>query len=459
MRPVVQLGLGVLVVSMEACDSTPPTAAGLASSRATSSLVGQATHLSPVETLDDKFAAIADSIPGFGGLFVSNGELYAYLSDSSQEGRLRSRLAEDNVLAHHRGKPLHISRGSFDYRALKRWNDQLSSLLAAVPGVAWFDINEVENRLNVGVTNATLISDVHQAALNLAIPPAALRVVLTSMPPVHSDFLTSNHIRPFGAGMIVSISGKNVDGWISWGGGCTAGFTVWNPNGHHWMIENSHCTAALWYNDWTYLYQSSNDTVSVVGGEDMDPGPFYGGACPSGMACRWSESVMMVVWNDSDASAHRGWIARTTYSDPFQGSMILDTPPNNAFVVSGNSIDYPLAGEESDLMGSTSGWTTGTVTSTCRNTGLGGVLSHIHFSGQPYLLCQFITSATSRPGDSSEPVFRRLGTFDADGREQVHLQGVAWGGTGQGASATWFSPLAGVNSDHLLQNYLMSWGY
>lgn len=207
------------------------------------------------------------------------------------------------------------------------------------------------------------------------------------------------------------------------------------------------------------MYQTTFDPPYWVGQEDMDYGPFYGGACPSGKACRYSETAMMMVATNSDADVHRGWIMRTTFSDPNQGSITIDAFPNNAFVVQGNDLTYPLMGEEADLMGATSGWTTGTVTATCQNMNLPSVPSHIHFGGQPYLLCQYTTSATSRPGDSSEPVFRQLGTTNGEGRAQVRLLGSAWGGTASGASPTIFSPMGGINADWLLTSYGMSWGF
>jgi hypothetical protein len=445
-------------------------------SAARSNLVRASTSSLQVtpRTIDDEFSDIATVVPGFGGAFVVNGEVHAYLVDTLRGKELRSVLASSRVLAlaHHSGSQIKIHKGQFDFRDLVKWELQAQNLLASVPGVVWFDANEATNQVEVGVANAESMSDVESGIRLLGIPQAAIRVEMTQMPLVHTDFLSTNGLRPFGAGMNVSLHGTNIDGWISWGGGCTAGPTVWIPSGavpngisETYMITNSHCTPVFWSEDFVDLYQSSNTAPYKVGTESVDPAPFYGGACPSGKACRWSETALVDMFDANgvedtlNTTAYRGWIARTTFSDPNQGSLQIDAAPNNAFVVQGaRDATIPLMGDEADLMGSVSGWTTGTVIHACMNTTISGINSHIHFTGQPYLLCQDMTSATSRPGDSGQPVFFRHGTTDSNGREWVRLLGVAWGG-GTGASPTWFSVTSNIIGEYPFLSSYGNWGY
>lgn len=131
----------------------------------------------PVRTLDDQLAELADSVPGFGGLFISAGEIHAFLSDLGQATHLRARLATSVLLSRHHEKPIRILMGRYGFRDLKIWNDRLVQLMASQPGVVSFDINEAENKLNVTVANPEITALVNDAVRMSGIPADAVRIL------------------------------------------------------------------------------------------------------------------------------------------------------------------------------------------------------------------------------------------------------------------------------------------
>lgn len=80
-----------------------------------------------------------------------------------------------------------------------------------------------------------------------------------------------------------------------------------------------------------------------------------------------------------------------------------------------------VVGNPLSKMGWRTGWTSGAITRTCFNV----VPAYSpNLSPPVQLLCQYEASAYGNGGDSGAPVFRRLGTYDTNGREKVGWAGV-----------------------------------
>jgi hypothetical protein len=368
-------------------------------------------------------------------------------------------------LGRHRGKVIRVLRGDYDVRDLKRWNELATAQLSNIRGTIYFDLNEAENRLNIVVESDAVKESVEAAASQLGIPVGALVVKVGATPRINTDYLSSVGLRPFGGGMAVGMI-ENIGSWSPWAAGCTYGITVWNGSGSRYAISNSHCTPYFWEQDGDSLYQSSLNSSQYVGAESLDPAPFTSMPCPSGKKCRWSETALWTLASTSDTTTKRGWIMRTTYADSVLGSTQIDTVPNNAFVIQMDSVGgegevlFPLMYDNADIMGSVRGWTTGLVITTSASVNLSGsgITSTIHFSGDPFLLCQYQTSAYSTSGNSGAPVFQRLGTYDGDGRERVSWLGIVWGSTAYPGTA-WFSGMAYVGEDLGLNRTGKAWGF
>jgi len=82
-------------------------------------------------------------------------------------------------------------------------------------------------------------------------------------------------------------------------------------------------------------------------------------------------------------------------------------------------------------IGRTTGWTAGSITNTCVNTGVQG--------SRVVLFCQTFVSAGVGGGDSGSDVFQVTGS-------SVKLAGVLWGGNGAGTQFV-YSPFGNVVSE------------
>jgi hypothetical protein len=166
--------------------------------------------------------------------------------------------------------------------------------------------------------------------------------------------------------------------------------------------------------DGTQYYQPLNQVSNeFIGTEVADPSYFRNrNGCPQGRRCRFSDS------NFSDGSDGAmdftlGRIARTTGAN--NGSLEIA----GEFTIVGDG--SATIGQTANKVGRTTGWTRGTVTRKCVNTGVSG--SNI------VLLCQdFVESNVQivAAGDSGSPVFGTGSSNDAT------LLGNLWGGNSSG---------------------------
>jgi hypothetical protein len=91
------------------------------------------------------------------------------------------------------------------------------------------------------------------------------------------------------------------------------------------------------------------------------------------------------------------------------------------------------SGTTVNKIGRTTGWTKGSITSTCANTGVQGT--------RIVQLCQTFVSAGVGGGDSGSDVF-----VGPDNSGKVMLAGILWGGNSSGTQFV-FSPFGNVTSE------------
>lgn len=373
-------------------------------------------------SLDDLFLTVAVEAPAFAGLFVdSGGSLVVQLTDTIQSDLVLQ--AVQKVFANEpgvRGRELRTNVVSYTFVQLREWRD---AVLAggAIVGLSTSDIDERANVVRFGVLDAATVDGIGGRVQDLGIPDAA--VVAEVITPVRelTDYLSSA-VRPVLGGLQIATTYA----------GCTLGFKAKKTGSTRYFVTNAHCTSTFGAVDSDQVGQPLLQSNYHVGTEVSDPAFAGGTGCPSGETCRYSDAAL--VQCDSVATCSYYHIARTTFeysgSDWSQsGSFELAAEP--WYVVGELGSGSLLQGTSLSKVGATSGWTGGTIQSTCVNQSL---------TGSRRLLCQYKFAAVSRPGDSGSPVF----AYEAS-TGKAWLAGIMWGSDGY--ALTTFSPIAGIKTD------------
>jgi hypothetical protein len=159
-------------------------------------------------TLDDAFYAVSKEVPGFAGAAVdeSRGRLLVHLTTPSEKaansayGALRARIAEMPTSL----RPIPV-RANYDFLALKTWYGDFAQEVLTLPDVVSTDIDETQNRLNVGLSNTRSEDGVRQLASKHAVPQGAIIVSQTA--PVRPDLQV--RFRPLQGGQQIGV--QNAD--------------------------------------------------------------------------------------------------------------------------------------------------------------------------------------------------------------------------------------------------------
>ncbi len=353
-------------------------------------------------------SALVRTIPGFGGLFIDQGVPTVYLTDLRQSGLAERMLAD--FARGHGATGIRVAPARFAYRDLDRWFQDVSYEAFAQGRVVFVDLDEANNRVLVGVERGSSHANLHALAKRLGVPVEA--VTVTDAEPIRLAASLQDQVRPVVAGLQI-----NFPGFL-----CSIGFNAVS-GGQNSFITASHCTTTQGGVEGTQYWQSlSSQPNSFIGTEVADP-PYLrgrkGSSCPKSRRCRFSDAARAAY--AAGVPFTLGGIART--SGPNNGS--LDITGSFTVVADGGEV----VGSTANKVGRTTGWTQGTITNTCVNTGVSG--SNI------VQLCQNFVSAGVGGGDSGSDVFMDLGGGN------VSLLGVLWGGNGAGTQFV-YSPIANV---------------
>jgi hypothetical protein len=275
-------------------------------------------------------------------------------------------------------------------------------------GVVYTDADEASGRLVVGVIDRGIDGLVRARLRGLSVASESVDIVQTE--PIAQLATLRDKVRPVAAGLQVRFSSYV----------CSLGFNAVRA-GVNGFVTASHCSTKQGRLDGTKYYQPLNQVDDeLIGAEIADPAYQRGAGCPPGRVCRYSDSNFSS--GTSGVNFELGSIAKTT------------GPNNNSLDIAGNfSITQEgtaVTGETAEKVGRTTGWTQGTVSNTCVNTGVSGT--------NIILLCQNFVQAQVpivAGGDSGSPVFKILpgGT--------VALLGDLWGGSSSGTMFV-YSPIA-----------------
>jgi hypothetical protein len=398
-------------------------------------------------TLDDRFAAIARVVPSFGGFFIRDRQLHVYLTNTSDLPAAmqaivavfgRERLPLDRPVA---------LEGRYNFLQLKGWHDLHRFKTLAIPGASSVDIDEENNRLQIGVLNNSALNDVKHALEQLGIPAQAFNVSLvpaaaltsgrpatvaraTTAAAVQDPLTLQSQWRPVAGGIQIK----------SGGGICTLGFLAVR-NKEAGFITCSHCTATQGGVEDTVINQPTTGKKNRIGVETVDPAYFSGNGCPSNRKCRYSDTAF--IRRDSTTD-------QTIPLTPGDFGFLLI--PDVTTVDMAVPLLYPVferqirwvagesvSGEVLEKVGRSTGRTAGTVNGTCVDTNVVDKVNGQDVDTKLTMLCQDKFSAIAAPGDSGSPVFK-LETLPGDSTG-ARLYGIAWSSNGQD---TWFSPISQV---------------
>ena len=404
--------LALLVTA--ACDSSEPPVAPQPGAAAAGTPAPQAQLRTP----DDEYARVARAeVPGFAGFYLRNdGTPVIRLTDQSQRGAAQRYLAREMAEAR-RGRragapaqPVFVP-AAYDFAQLKEWAEALHPLLQR-SDVYLIDVDEVENRVLLGVADATATGAVRAEAARLGIPAAAVHTQTQARPQtratVRDRFTTT-------VGGIQIAFGQYV---------CTLGFNARRvSNSANVYVTNSHCTTTQYVSDGAAIYQNVVGAGNQIGNEVADRGMW---ACVTGvLSCRLADAAY--ISNNGTRTIGQGGIARTAWATGSAGGLTV----TGEYDIIGRSTSIAV-GAYLDKTGRTSGSTYGQVTNSCVTIGS--------------LRCQDISKVWSQGGDSGSPVFVYIGGSGA-AENDVRLHGVMWGGPGTDYTTTYSSRLAGIESD------------
>jgi hypothetical protein len=356
-------------------------------------------------------ALIARAVPAFGGMFIDRGVPTVYVTDMAEAGEARRNAARLATQHGFGAEEIVVVQGRFSFAQLNEGLERATHAALPLAGAVFADLDEARNRVVVGVENEGLLTAFSRVLENAGLAAGSYEVIVT--PAIrHAATLRDRH-DPMVGGIQLHFS-QYV---------CTLGANVLDGSERS-FITNSHCTATQGGVENTAYYQPASSTDgAAVATEVEDPTYWKGGACPRGKKCRYSDSSR-ARYTSARGSAFA--IATTTGAN--NGSLTIAGSVN----VVGKSNNV-VVGTTVNKVGRTTGWTRGTVSRTCVNTGVQG--------SQVVQLCQHFVQANSTivgSGDSGSSVWTGSGS--------ATLVGLLWGGSSDGRTFI-FSPIGQIEQE------------
>jgi len=296
------------------------------------------------------------------------------------------------------------------------------------------DADEVCGCVVVGISNLRTREAAENYIKLSGIPPEAVQIKL--MDPIIPFQDVQGTFRPLVGGIQI----KNDSGiplLFGVGSGICTLSVVADRLGVTGFITASHCTRIQGGVEGTSFYQNGRAIFAgdYVAHESADPAWTAGPGCPTGSFCRASDSAFAVIDIGNQNGAMTVIARPTTLCTTATCSIAM--PSSSSSLTLTGMVSPALAGTVVTKVGRTTGWTSGTITSTCATTAQAGT-SFV-------ALCTSFASAGGQGGDSGSPVF----TVPAGAGSSAttgSLVGVLWGGNTAGTSIA-FSPIGAVLSE------------
>jgi hypothetical protein len=435
--------LALALASVAGCSSADDVPTGLKAPTSGSSFNINPMHSDGMpKTQDEIFAEIATVVPGYAGSYYDvDGTPTTNLVDLGKAADAEQATAFMTKGGRNGEGPRKskFKKVAFDFLTLKKWKSIATKRLLAEANVAFVDIDEQNNRLDIGVYNAAGSANAQRFMRENDIPLGTLTLVpvdtspgYTQNPGAGAETLRNTRslyggveIRPQGVaqcslGFNAMLSASDLYGNIR----------LYSYD--HFFVTAAHCMSSLGYPSNTPINSAIDQTgaTRLIGYEFRQP-PWEGQEtyydCPAGSRCSTAEAALVryvVPWGGAR-------IARTTFPGSFgsdTGSVTLD-PFNQPWPVTDSVMDFTLlSGATLYKVGRRTGWTQGTVSQTC----VDWRLTINGYPSQFVALCQWTASTQAGPGDSGGSIFKyKLGYYPS-----VQVVGNLWGGN---SAATTFS--------------------
>ncbi|MBI2171811.1 MAG: hypothetical protein HYU30_07315 [Chloroflexi bacterium] len=344
---------------------------------------GLGTH---PKTPHDLMVEVADTVPGFAGLYFEGDVLNVVLVHPSPEAAQRAAELyfgnNDDRLS--RAREIRAVQGQYDGKQLKAWFDALHTV--AIEGRSGISIRTDKNRVWIGVKDEASRNRTQEALAQLGIPPEAVIIEVGVFWFASSHEYLTGYVNPYKGGLATD----------AYAGGCTLGPTV-TLGGTAGNLSPTHCSRYLGTVDNTGLYQPnydpSNNPNNYISYETADPSFFtsaQNSQCPPNRLCRYSDASFYKEDN-ANRSRQQGRVARTV------GSYTTEISHNFPTFRIVDFQNGPVIGEVLTKVGRVNGTLSGQVTDTCAT---------IDWSGTSYtFLCQGVMTVNQASGESGAPVF------------------------------------------------------
>jgi hypothetical protein len=293
--------------------------------------------------------------------------------------------------------------GRFDFKEMYEvYRGALRASLPDVPTLVQTDIDEVRNRISVGVARAADTARTRSILSQRGVPSEMLDIGVVHTPELN-DLLT-DYLRPVPGGAALEVTFVWSPQTVR---DCTNSFNLLHypgqtyepPASARYLITNSHCTVTWWDSDGAEVFQGGVTVASEYG----DPVGFTGSPCQFQKVCRYSDATLLAYHSGSDSDDTRVAFPTTEGSTSFTSHKTITW------------VDTPYYGMSVHMIGQTSGRQVGNVIYTCIDVyGPGGATDKV-------LLCQNTALYLSDDGDSGAPVI----TLYGDG--SVSATGQHWG--------------------------------
>lgn len=376
-------------------------------------LAASRTAPAPLRTMDDDFVDLVKEVPGFGGMyFDEEGRLNVHLKEPGGASAARGAIAR--VLARHgQGRDvaaavasMRTHRGDYDFSELAAAYRTLRG--ERLEGFVFGDLDEVRNRVIVGVRDEAAARGTRSLAARLGVPEGVLVVEVHE--PVRTAARLIDAVRP-------TVGGIQISDGLSY---CTLGYNVrrfdpWTgvPSASRYFVTNSHCTDQ--FGGVTGQSMGQPEYWNTIGTEVVDPPMLTNhAACPAGRSCRYSDAALFVY--DGAVASDFPRIANVGSGTSGSATIL------NTWVM--NEERMPYVGNVVGKIGRTTGYSEGSVNQSCVDV---AQYNPWGYDTGRTMLCQArVNNMRVQGGDSGSPAYIRANSTTR------YPVGIVWGGNNSG---------------------------
>lgn len=389
----------VAVTFVGACSDAPTSpngarAGNLTVSRAAQLELAAAAQGRHARGVEDEILRMENAVPGLGGMFVDGtGTVTLYVPRGADRAAIRrviAQLAPTVAVA----RPLRdqladtqhlkLIDGDFPFSQIVAWQSALIAKPLAGTGIYSVDADEASNRVHIMVAAAGDLASAQQTATAAGIPVGAVQIEVGSAPRALSS-LRGTWTPPGGGVQISNSAGTR----------CTMGFNVTSGDQTQGFLTAAHCAPGV------AGAGGTGDMYQPIVGSSYDRGwirlnPLFNDGDPANCmgftSCTRADVMYVQYYSASNGVKHVPYTDLTGLNNA-GGSITVTGWWNNIAAAA----VYPMVGQSADKMGRTTGWTRGTVVSTC---------APVTVDGSYVVTCaDKVTNGRVGTGDSGSPVF------------------------------------------------------